>query len=523
MKTYLLMLSVLLINISITTVIAQNPGDLDPYFNGTGIFTKDFYGNSDIINDIAVQSDEKIVSVGVAFTPEFNIDVKIIRVLPNGAIDTDFGTNGVVSYNSGATGYYETHANAVYIKDDGKILVAGGQLNTAFIFEMLLIQLNPDGSFDPDFGTNGVSVVPVSEFGSFAQDVTVNSDGQILVAGTVTNADFNDTPAVVRFNNNGSPDATFGSNGVAQLPVVATDNEFSSICLQPDQKILASGHLSVESEPGVWYMVALVTRFLPNGALDESFGANGIVTHNLNGADDEFFGMDLTGNRDIVCGGFTNAPDGFDMFLMKFDSLGSPISDFGYNGVDTLHRAAYNVIYDLKIQSDDKSLVCGSIGEFAPGNNDFALVRFLENGSPDNSFGTNGLVLTDFFGEQDEAQSLAIAGNNRIYLGGKSLNSSTTIRDFTLACYVNNLHTSIRPAAGFQTASISPNPVDGHAVVTGCKGAVVSLTNMQGSSIRSWNINSDSCDISFLGINAGVYMASISTGTGLYYEKILVQ
>jgi uncharacterized delta-60 repeat protein len=495
MKTRLLLLAVFLMNSSISSVIAQNAGDLNPDFNGTGVFTKDFYGNSDIINDIAVQHDQKIVSVGVAFTPEWNIDIKIIRVLPEGTLDPDFGEAGVVTYNSGATGYYETHAMAVYIKDDGKILVAGGQLDEAFRLQMLLIQLNPDGSFDPDFGNNGVSVEPVSPNGSLAQDITLNEDGQILVAGTVADANFNDTPAIVRFNDNGSLDATFGNNSIAQVPVVATDNEFTSICLQTDGKILASGHLAVESEPGVWYYVALVARFLPTGEVDADFGENGIVTYNLNGNDDEFFGMALTTDKQIVCGGFTSILNvGFDMFMMKFDSTGNVVTDFGDNGIVTLHKDVYNVIYDLLLQPDNKILVCGSVGEFAPGNNDWALVRYLENGQLDASFGTNGAVITDFFGEQDEAQSLALAGNERIYAGGKTLNSATTSRDFTIACYLNDLNTSITHTAGFQTASFYPNPAKENLHVINnssklCNDLNYRITDLYGRTVKQGILN----------------------------------
>ncbi len=82
----------------ISMLKAQTAGILDPGFNGTGYVRIDFNGNTDVINDIAIQPDQKIVAAGVAFTPAWNVEVKIIRLLPDGNLDPDFGTGGIVTY-----------------------------------------------------------------------------------------------------------------------------------------------------------------------------------------------------------------------------------------------------------------------------------------------------------------------------------------------------------------------------------------------------------------------------------------
>ena len=523
MKTRLLLISIVALIFVLPSAKAQHAGDLYTGFNETGYYMQDFYANTDVINDIALQDDNKVVAVGVSFTAAWNVEVNIIRVTPQGDPDVDFGSNGVVNYAPSVSGYYEAHAMAVCVKDDGKILVAGGVLNESFQFDFLLIQLNPDGSFDADFGTNGISIVSVNQFGTLAEDIVIDGDGKILLAGMVGNADFMNTPAVVRINAGGSLDETFGNMGVAQLPVVGSDNEFSSICLQPDGKILSSGHISVEVEPGVYRFAALVARFNPDGTLDDTFGTDGTVVHNQNDLDDEFFGMDLNADGDIICGGFTNVMwESFDMFLMKFDVNGNSVADFGENGIVTLYKEPYNVINDLVVQSDGKILVAGSIGDFAPGNNDFALVRFLENGALDGSFGAGGVVTNDFFGEQDEANALILDGNDRIYLGGKSLNSTGTVRDFTIACYVNDISTSVAPSPDLQKVFTYPNPVSDYLNIDNCLGSQICVYSTDGRLHYSAVINRDHFQIDVSDLPEGVYAVVVTGDAGTTSTKVVV-
>src|SRR5689334_24725049 len=66
----------------------------------------------------------------------------------------------------------------------------------------------------------------------------------------------------------GDPDKTFGSDGV----VTTLHGQWSSgdgLAIQPDGKILVAG----ASSDGL-----MVARYMPDGALDPSFGSAGLVT-----------------------------------------------------------------------------------------------------------------------------------------------------------------------------------------------------------------------------------------------------
>lgn len=499
------LLSLAMVIMFANTLKAQHAGDLDLNFNGTGYNRIDFYGNTDVANDIAIQTDNKIIVAGVAFTASWNIDLKIIRLNEDGTVDASFGNEGTVSYAPQGLSYYEAHAMAVTLQPDGKILVAGGVLDNAAIFDVLIIRLNTDGTFDNSFGNNGVLVTSLVSGNDMAQDVIVDAEGKILIAGTADNTDFNVAPMLARFNSDGSPDNTFGTNGFVQMPVEAMDNEFTSVCLQNDGKILASGHYSTVS----WLYRTLLARYNADGSIDPTFAENGVSMLDVNGIDDEFFGMEINSKGEIIAGGFSNHSNtNFDMLLMKYDTNGLLVSTFGNNGIVEFHHSDYNVIYDLKIQPDDKIIVAGSIGEFAPGDNDWALLRFNDDGTTDEDFGTDGLVLTQFFGEQDEAQSIEIVGNDKIYVGGKTLSSSDGIRDFTVARYTNDMHVDVR---NLENSGIRIMQNNNGIFTLKCSGnpEFIEVFTVTGLSLGRFSVEQSLCKIDLSQYSSGIYLYSL--------------
>jgi uncharacterized delta-60 repeat protein len=72
-------------------------------------------------------------------------------------------------------------------------------------------------------------------------------------------------------------------------------------------------------------------------------------------------------------------------------------------------------------------------------SDNFALARYTADGELDNSFGSAGLVTTDFFGQPDDAQSLVIQSDGKIILGGSASSAfSGGVEDFALARYTSD-------------------------------------------------------------------------------------
>src|SRR5687768_8287360 len=136
-----------------------------------------------ISDGIVVTSiDERDEALGVALLPDGRIIVAghssdgltryntVVRYTPDGALDTSFGGDGIVtSPLAGAT--------SVASQADGKVLVAG---HTA---EMFAVQrFNVDGSPDTSFDGDGQVTTAIGS-SARANAIVVQSDGRILVAG----------------------------------------------------------------------------------------------------------------------------------------------------------------------------------------------------------------------------------------------------------------------------------------------------------------------------------------------------
>jgi uncharacterized delta-60 repeat protein len=250
-------------------------------------------------------------------------------------------------------------------------------------------------------------------------------------------------------------DDTFGNNGLAVIPVTEEDNEFAAVQVQQDGKIVAAGHIS----NGLSWFSLLLARFDSNGALDPSFGTEGVVNLNLGNVDDEFYDLRITASGDIIATGFTTTQVdlNYHMLVMKFSSDGIPDEGFGDEGIVTWGGTPYNVGYAMEILPDDKIIIAGSSGEKAPGDADWGIWKLNSDGSFDQSFGNGGLILTDGGAQFDEALGIIGQEDGKILAAGKfRINDNI---DFGVARYLNDLSVSVPEVPGREFAEIFPNPV----------------------------------------------------------------
>jgi uncharacterized delta-60 repeat protein len=174
-------------------------GDIDNTFNGNGrLSIKGNYGHQRLaLNGVKIQANGKIVAVGGA---DFDFDVALttpvaVRVLASGAMDADFGLNGMARYTIQADDRSGRLQELALTPITGNLVldqtfVAAGQLETAAgtdLYNGFVIASATDGSFDPSFNGNGQFIDTIGHTLSFT-DIEREGDGAVMVVGTVSSS-----------------------------------------------------------------------------------------------------------------------------------------------------------------------------------------------------------------------------------------------------------------------------------------------------------------------------------------------
>jgi uncharacterized delta-60 repeat protein len=267
--------------------------------------------------------------------------------------------------------------------------------------------------------------------------VVIQPDGKFLVAGFSSNGANHDF-ALARYHADGSLDTSFGSSGKVTTPIGSGNDLGLSISLQADGKILVAGRAA----SGASNTFALV-RYHADGALDNSFGNQGIVTTLFSaGGDNSAGGSSVSIQLDgkIVVGGFVGVYPAYDFALARYNSDGSLDTSFGTGGMVTATMGVNTEDrgYSVAIQPDGKIVLSGQyidIGNWWLGSTgwDLALMRFNTDGSLDTSFGSAGKVHTDLSNGSDGGGRVTFQSDGKILVAGYAFIGGNY--DFAVARY----------------------------------------------------------------------------------------
>ncbi|WP_434697706.1 type I secretion target [Pseudomonas sp. Z1-14] len=296
---------------SIVMLRLNTDGSVDQSFGVNGTATAPAaWGDS---ASATVQPDGKIL---VANHDSYDQIFSVNRFNPDGTVDSSFNDGSAVEFT--VPGLSTLEGFGLTLQADGKILVPG--YNGAFV----VARLNPDGSLDTGFGTDGTADIEVA---GMAKSITVQADGKILVAGyneeEGTGFDFK----IIRLNQDGTFDAGFGNNGIAVLDLTGGRDTARDITVLADGKILVAGQSNYFGNDDF-----SIIRLNPDGTLDTTFGALAGVLPQIDGSagDDVLYGsyvpelltghegndvLDGGGQRDVLHGG-----GGADVF--RINSIG---------------------------------------------------------------------------------------------------------------------------------------------------------------------------------------------------------
>ena len=316
--------------------------------------------------------------------------VNLVRLLPDGRLDTSFAPGRVLAAYGTQTGFawLGSCIFALALQPDGKIVV-GGDFNShnGDIRLTAVLRVNPDGSPDRsfNFGGNGIKLQvpnnPISQVFALA----VQPNGKIVVGGRFNY--YNSLPvprSVIRLNDDGSYDTGFNtvlgsstSGGILHFDYPDRAGFVYALAVQPDGKILVGGQFQQWNLTGAFAIDAnRLLRLNEDGTPDASFNTPGDL--NINGAESRgnspVWALAVQPDGRIVVGGefleydsrYNNGASHANFFrnrLLRLEPNGSldPATDFSHPAAQF---GADNHVYALALQPDGQVLVGGAFTSY---------------------------------------------------------------------------------------------------------------------------------------------------------------
>jgi len=290
----------------------------------------------------------------------------------------------------------------VAVQNDGKLVVSATVGNTASD-DIGVLRLNPNGTVDTNFGTQGQTIVGFDGGGNnddVASSVLLQPNGRIVVCGqasgdgSVNGNDF----GIVRLLSNGTPDTTFSGDGKAtvafDLGPAGARNDYAVRCsLQSDGKIVAAGQAQTASDTARM----AVARLNTDGSRDTGFNGSGTATVDFGPSYTQgvaFSVKSLDNGDTLVIGGVSSPAPLFSWAFARLDDEGQIDPGFGNGGIVLFDPgfASYTPIeaLDAAVLPDHSFVAVGAMLLAGGTNYDYGVFKLTPNGSLDTSWGNGG-------------------------------------------------------------------------------------------------------------------------------------
>ncbi len=389
--------------LSLSLLVAGVAGAIDTSFDGDGFIADATRGAIATFYALAIQPDGKIVAAGVGtagvgnqtgwFVKRFNVDA---------TPDATFTTNAAAAVPVNG------NARAIAIDAQGKIVLCGTS-GTGAGAQLTLVRLDAEGKIDPTFATGTVKLVAGdAPLGSTGAGVAIAPNGDIVAVGT--RAELQDSTGVVmRFKANGTRDPTFNGGAVLLVPKA----RLFSAAIEAQGAIITGGTNNAGAATSY-----VVTKRLPTGAADQTFGAAGVAN----------FGAGLRARA------FVRLPDG--TFFLAGDAT-QPANQYSAGltnaaGAQIFARAigpgANAGYFAAAPGGEGRILVAGHTG---PPNGEARVDRLFPDAGRDTSFGTQGTAVIEPGGLANGFDvtlfALGSQTDGRILVAGNKTNAGAVI------------------------------------------------------------------------------------------------
>ena len=293
-------------------------GILDPTFGpggeeGTGEEI-DFGSDREHIQDVAIDSQDRIIVVGYYEDEDFGNVFAVARLNSRGELDFGFGEAGTAIVDFGGNG---SEAHSVAIDSQGRIVIAGLHTDETG-YDFAVARLTTDGALDPDFDTDGKATIDFDSSHSDSFGVAVDSHGRIVVAGYshqgATGFDF----AVARLTSAGVVDPGFDGDGKATVDLGSSRDFGNGVAVDAEDRVVVAGQSYDETTGGNFAIV----RFTVAGAADSEFADEGKIRTDFGGGDDAGRSVTIDQQGRIVVAGTSNqSATGPDFALARYAAV----------------------------------------------------------------------------------------------------------------------------------------------------------------------------------------------------------
>jgi uncharacterized delta-60 repeat protein len=425
--------------------VSAQVGVLDGGFNAShGHVIHTLHSANDYGQAVATHSDGRVVVASYNTDKWFTL----LRYMPDGTLDGTFGTGGVAKLRYDVDDDALAYALHIYPNNTILVAGFTWNEAGSTGYDFALTRLLEDGTVDAGFGTGGWTVTAIGAGTAIdeARSLAVQADGKIVVAGFGNMGANSNDFAVVRYSSNGILETGLGAfgggDGIVTTHINASDKA-SSVAIQPaDQKIVVGG-TSNENVTGSNFAVV---RYNTDGSLDATnFGTGGIANIDLvnggAGSTDEGYQLVIQPDNKILMTGMSKAvsASGSDVATIRLTTSGGLDGSFNATGAiagrtGSTTPAGIAIFNNHNVSNTDegaRSIILQSNGDFLlAGDSDgstssfaFLLLRYHSDGTLDDTFdgssNGNGVLTYDFTGSREYGYAIT-AYNNRIYFVGST-------------------------------------------------------------------------------------------------------
>ena len=353
-------------------------------------------------------------------------DRVVVRLTAAGAKDTTFAAMGVHTLDVMNLGDNPRHG---FVQADGKILASGYTAQPTgagaqVANKVVLLRLLETGAPDTAFGTNGIvnslpfmPADPVNTMWGMAEAYGATLQGdKYVTTGYGRSAAMGPVDMVsFRYTAAGALDTTWGANGIVTLDLIGDNDRGRNILTLPDNRILVVGTAS----KAAMTEDALVAILSANGVLDPSFDGEGHKLYEFGGTDEEFYGLALSPAKNWVAAtGYRAGAGQDDDATLLLLPVGTPSPGAEIAKAVPLSETGNDRLWAVTFDAGGKAVATGFVNE--GGDNHMVVVRFNADGTLDPTFGTAGMTKVNVSaGKTDEAaRGIVVQADGKIVIAG---------------------------------------------------------------------------------------------------------